>query len=308
MPIERKIRAPSDYDGNRAGATAFLNDCQTYLRLNKDSYPTDEDKIIFILSYMVGGAAGPFKEALTARAFAINPTTKLEEGFGAWTDFLENVKKLFGTLNPIDDAITQMKSLRQTGTADEYVASFQSLAIKSTIQEVAVLSDYFLSGLSNGLVKNIMAVEKLPTKMSDYYALAIRLDLQWRKGLELTKSTAPRKSNMNTSPAATTSRSTNPVRLRKLTDEERVKLRKEGRCFRCREAGHISADCPQAGGQSNAGRRQIRVAASTPSSQVLQDQNPGEAQSAISRIRALYAQFTPAEKEEVVNIAEAEGF
>ena len=35
---------------------------------------------------------------------------------------------------------------------------------------------------------------------------------------------------------------------------------------------------------------------------------PAKPESVISRIYALYAQFTLAEKEEVVNIAEAEGF
>ena len=50
-------------------------------------------------------------------------------------------------------------------------------------------------------------------------------------------------------------------------------------------------------------RTPSRVATSTPHNPA-----PVEPQSAISRIRALYAQFTPEEKEEVVNIAEAEGF
>lgn len=35
---ERKIRAPNDFDGNCAEANTFINDCQMYLRLNKDSY------------------------------------------------------------------------------------------------------------------------------------------------------------------------------------------------------------------------------------------------------------------------------
>ena len=65
----------------------------------------------------------------------------------------------------------------------------------------------------------------------------------------------------------------------------------------------MSAECPL-GTQNTQSRRQIRVAtASTPVEPMTVD-----SQSAISRIRALYAQFTPAEKEEVVNIAEAEGF
>ena len=292
---ERKIRAPSDFNGDRSEASAFFTTCQAYLRLNKDSYPDDESKIIFVLSYMVGGAAGAYKEAVYTHAFAIDPATSQENGFGTWADFVKRFNEAFTPLNPVDNAITLMKALKQTGTADDYVAAFRPLAIRSGIAEVAVLSDYFLTGLSKGLVKSIMSVEKLPTDMNAYYTLATRLDLQWRKGQELTKGTAPKKDTMTTPPKAS-----NTVRLRKLDNEERARLRKEGRCFRCREQGHVAPDCPL-GGQGNQPRRQIRVAASTSTT-------PAEPESAISRIRALYAQFTPAEKEEVVNIAEAEGF
>ena len=292
---ERKIRAPSDFNGDRAEASAFFTTCQAYLRLNKDSYPDDESKIIFVLSYMVGGAAGAYKEAVYTHAFTIDPATSQENGFGTWADFVKRFNEAFTPLNPVDNAITLMKALKQTGTADDYVAAFRPLAICSGIAEVAVLSDYFLTGLSKGLVKSIMSVEKLPTDMNAYYTLATRLDLQWRKGQELTKGTAPKKDTTMASPKAS-----NTVRLRKLDNEERARLRKEGCCFHCREQGHVAPDCPL-GGQSNQPRRQIRVAASTSTT-------PAEPESAISRIRALYAQFTPAEKEEVVNIAEAEGF
>jgi len=35
------------------------------------------------------------------------------------------------------------------------------------------------------------------------------------------------------------------VRLRKLTPDERKKMIEEGRCFACREKGHLSSQCPK---------------------------------------------------------------
>ena len=49
--------------------------------------------------------------------------------------------------------------------------------------------------------------------------------------------------------------------------------------------------------------RKIRIAASEPNNPA-----PAEPEAPVSRVRALFRTFTPAEREEVVNIAEAEGF
>lgn len=308
-PTERKIRQPSDFDGNRDDAQNFLLTCRTYLRLNKDLYTTDEEKIIFIISFMVGGSAGPFKDALETEAYSIDPTTSEEKGFGTLKDFIKKFKEAFEPLNPVETAINKMKALQQTGTADDYISAFRPLAIRSGITTLSVLVDYFLSGLSAGLVRDIMRAHTLPSDIDGYYKLAAQLDLQWRKGNELTK--AKRPATSNTTSTATTTKQSSSVKLRKLTDDERAKLRKEGRCFRCREVGHVSFDCPQRnktnqgtqGGQQSEYRR-IRVAGSAPPPAAQQ----AEPDSAIGRVRALFATLTPAEKEQVVNIGEAEGF
>ena len=56
---ERKICQPSDCMGDHLDASNSLNTCHTYLRINKNAYPTEEDKIIFVLSFMEGGTARP---------------------------------------------------------------------------------------------------------------------------------------------------------------------------------------------------------------------------------------------------------
>lgn len=178
--------------------------------------------------------------------------------------------------------------------ADEYIALFKPLASKTGAGYPAI-EDYFLSGISSGLARNILTSRVKLEKEEDLYAIAARLDLQWRRGQELHKSNPPRKSsNTGNSPRTT--------KLHKLTSEEQTKLIKEGRCFRCREQGHMSNECPlNSQGPSN--RRQIKVATSNSTTTT-----PQEPESAISRIHALYSQFTPEEKEEVVNIDKAEGF
>ena len=57
--VERKIRQLPDFMGDHLKATNFLNTGHTYFYINKNAYPTEENKIIFILSFIEGGTAGP---------------------------------------------------------------------------------------------------------------------------------------------------------------------------------------------------------------------------------------------------------
>ena len=107
---ERKIRQLSDFTGDRLEATNSLNTCRTYLRINKNAYPTKEDKIIFVLSFMEGGTVGPWKNAIMEEAYAVG-MDGAEVGFGTFAAFVEKFKKAFEPLSLIQDAITKLKAL-----------------------------------------------------------------------------------------------------------------------------------------------------------------------------------------------------
>lgn len=298
---EKKIRAPPDFNGDRTAALLFLATCVTYLRINSDFYEDDEAKIIFVLSYMTEGTATAWKASVLEKAYTEDEHEE-EKGFGTWKDFVKDFKAAFFTLNPTDDAIATMKTLKQTGTADDYIAAFRPLAISSRISQVEVLADYFLTGLNNGLVRSIMSASTMPKEIEEYYTLAARLDLQWRKGQAIIKGTTTTSKKPATTTQSSNSNNGRRINLTKLTEAERAQYLKEGRCFRCRQTGHMAKECPQ-NTQNPPPRRQIKVVASTPN-----EPTPAEPETAIGRMRALYATLTPAEKEEVVNIAEAEGF
>ncbi len=62
--------------------------------------------------------------------------------------------------------------------------------------------------------------------------------------------------------ATSTSRTSAPP-LKKLTDEERKKLSTKGRCFRCRQQGHMAKFCPTRDTQGNATPRPNTVTRTT---------------------------------------------
>ena len=97
------------------------------------------------------------------KAYSVG-TNGTEVGFENFTAFVKKFKKAFKPLSPIQAAITKLKALRQTGLAKDYIAAFQLLAVRLEIMKLTALSDYFLSGLSRGLVKSVLSCAMLLLK------------------------------------------------------------------------------------------------------------------------------------------------
>ena len=77
----------------------------------------------------------------------------------------------------------------------------------------------------------------------------------------------------------------------RLTTEERVKMMKEGKCFRCRRTGHLARDCPGTG-------------SSTTTQTPVQKKWTGR--EAVTHIRALIASMDKDEKNKLLEEAEGE--
>ena len=78
---ERKIRPPPDFNGNREEADNFLNSCRVYLRLNAQSYSTDEEKIIFTINeeriiVFYGRAICAIRDTLSVTRFRLSQNSE----------------------------------------------------------------------------------------------------------------------------------------------------------------------------------------------------------------------------------------
>ncbi|KAI5115765.1 hypothetical protein M0805_000214 [Coniferiporia weirii] len=99
---EINLAKPNEFDSTREYAHRFLSSCETYLRVNKHIYDTDELKINFVLSFMQTRMAGDWAINRESIASAYNVNSKGNKlttivGYGTWSDFVKDFKTTFIT-------------------------------------------------------------------------------------------------------------------------------------------------------------------------------------------------------------------
>jgi hypothetical protein len=84
---------PLDFDGDRSKGMAFLNSCQTYLRLCPKEFPDEQTKIVWAMFYMKSGRA----QKWSARIFRWEqqPENAGHSKFLDWSDFRDEFRKEF---------------------------------------------------------------------------------------------------------------------------------------------------------------------------------------------------------------------
>jgi hypothetical protein len=121
-----------------------------------------------------------------------------------------------------------------------------------------LLQAYFKAALQQGLHRRILDADEPPRTLDALISRAIKLDNQWRRtnrdlnlksGRNLRRTYATNRiEGEDLRKAYSRAEEGEPKRanINKLTTLEHEELRKEGKCYFCREKGHRVFDCPTA--------------------------------------------------------------
>ena len=168
-----------------------------------------------------------------------------EEGksIRTWNDLQLALIRRFDTLNKVKIARDKLAKWRQVKDVPSFNDDFQKIVLDIPNISIEEQIDRYTRGLKPYIWKELCTREY--TSLNDAMRDAERVESAHRR---LGKN--PRNENQvrprNTQEP--TPMDIGNVQLKKLTQAERDQCRKEGRCFRCRQKGHLASNCPKGRG------------------------------------------------------------
>ena len=293
-----KLNLPKAFDGNRDKFRKFLQTAEIYLSINKKVYDNDLKKIGCILSFMTEGQAQAWADQFVEEAQIQNPGPNLD--LGTNEEFVKILKATFSAYDSPGDALNKIKNLhiKYDDNIDKHIMTFATLLSKSRLdKKSAVIVDIFRETRPVKLQSKIMNLETPPTGLDGWYKWAKKINntAKWTRVI-LGKT----QQNSKTNKTGTGPRycflqwecNPNTMDIDALHLEERGKLMKEGKCFRCRKTGHLVKDCPDKGDQKKKE----------------EPKKKWEGKKLYTHIRSIYQEMDEEEREEFMKQAEEMGF
>ena len=253
------VAKPEEWDGQ--DLDRFWRSVRLYTIANKRDFETDEDKIIFALSFMRKGAADAWAHNFIDKALEYDPIA-----WGTWENFEKELQSAFADPNKKKTAQDKLAKLRQgNSTAEEF---FQQFDILSRSAGYGTDHDHFLIDLVErnmrfSLIEKIYSSGSIPDTLANYRKCIIALDAlerrlasvnrtsgsgssakgsstpNWRQPIEKTKATPEQPST----PVQTRRDGTGTTFGGRGQPMDIERARREGLCFNCGEKGHLSRDC-----------------------------------------------------------------
>jgi hypothetical protein len=154
---------------------AFRTACYMYMRGRSDEFQNEEEKIIWILSFLQGGTALKWREV------AVREIMDGTMPFETANELLDTIEETFGDPNKEDSRVFKITTMVQGDkTADEHVEDFKIAAHESGYTGKPLVYE-FKRSLNKGLRERLNNLERRPLTIMGWYSEAMRLDRQWRQ-------------------------------------------------------------------------------------------------------------------------------
>lgn len=255
---------PERYNGSIGNAEQWLFEVEQYF--DCCGLP-DTQRVSFAGALLTGNAAIWWRSVCQE---AQDPIT-------SWAAFKADLIYNFKHLDPVKVARDRLRSLSQRTSVNAYFADFSRAVFQIPGITEEEKMDRFMAGLKPSLQREILLRE--PATFAELTKMASKLDtLLYSIDRRSFVPSGAARGHMRAGrppgfrqgasgatpmelgaihPGASTSGAAYP--RNQLSNAERDKLRREGRCFYCRELGHVADRCPsKAGNEKKAGKAWVR--------------------------------------------------
>ncbi|KAM4061589.1 retrotransposon gag protein domain-containing protein [Hirsutella rhossiliensis] len=248
-----KPKQPGPFDGTHGTLRDFLTQLKAYHRFYPTKLSDPVEKVLHAGNCLSGTALAWFGPIM--RDFLDNQPARrdneTDEVFASFQGFEEAITKVFGTTDEEREAEQKLRELRQRISASDYAAKFRQVTSKLDWDDEPLMSRFY-DGLKEE-VKDELYKENRPDNLSDYIAMAVRIDdRQYARRQEKKQG----RGNWNPSYGNNFNRRANykkkretPIAYAHTTNPGKMDLdatkKGEGKCFNCGKVGHFSRNCKQ---------------------------------------------------------------
>jgi hypothetical protein len=265
------IANPTDFYGSDRTLTEdFIHQCELVINGKSGVFKDDSQRIAFILSYMKGPIAGGWAKTKAKNKDAATGNYKFTA-----EQLIKDISSTFAEVEQQTKHTAVLENLRQgNSSVDEYNSAFNRLRNATEFNDQALVA-YYIKGLRGSIATALALSEAPPKTLDEWQPRAAKYEIiqqTYNKGNQYKKFYYPdmfqTKSGHHIA-LPTSSKQWTPsnyqnntymgepmdvdamkTRFKKLTDKERQEYMREGKCFRCRQKGHMSRNCPKNSGPS----------------------------------------------------------
>ena len=268
-----RMADPPKFDGSIKDTENFLSSLENIFDAHPSSFPTDESKIRYSLTFLTGNASNWRKLLLRD----INNGNFIIAG-SSWDNFLTRFQETFGNPHLVDEARRKLWSIRQgSRTSEDFFLEFEETRLEASICDSSLIM-FLQVALRPSILHEVLRRDPVPITYKEWKSASLRADHNQRynaatKSFQVQSTNSSYRHNTflpfrsrfpNTSvtqtpaPQSTPASSGNPTSTAnqhsQIKSHTHGNTKKNNNCWKCGKEGHFSNKCPE-----NAPNPKIRV-------------------------------------------------